>query len=427
MNKITKLIRSVLIPGCLSVVLFMCAGTATFAKAAGDSLSAPKQELSGNFLIVALGDSISAGYEPGMNEKSIPYGFVERLEEQGLFYGRTHSRNYGILGLTSEGLRNYVAAVRSGASVTPDGIQSDLPDPRISSMVQKLGEVKSAITQADLITITIGGNDLMRLLPEVNALRPEELTEQSLQVLAGYENNTRAVISELLAMNPDVQIILSDQYQPVPKVVGTKIYATLQHTAESYTAAVDRIAADFSAKGYRVQEAHIAAEFIGREIELTHIFPSGDIHPNQFGYELIAKSMAERIWGAYQVPSVRFGAVPVSVVVKGKEIQSPSPPILKNNRTFVALKDITNAVGGTAEWNSHTETATVTYGDRKVKIKVGSPIVTANGVAKRTDAPAFLSKVGKENKTYIPLAMLVQGLGLDVRFSNHMKTVFINL
>lgn len=424
---INKDIRSALIPGWLAVFLFLCSGTGTLAAGAENPLLKSKQEPHRNYLIVALGDSISAGYEPGMNEQSIPYGFVERLEEQGLFYGRTRSRNYGILGLTSEGLRNYVTAVRSGVSVTPDSIQPDLPDPRISTMIQKMGEVKSAITQADLITITIGGNDLMRLLPEINAMRPEELTEQSLQVLGDYENNTKAVISELIAMNPDVQIILSDQYQPVPKVVGAKIYATLQHTAESYTEAVDRIAADFSAKGYRVRGAHIAGEFIGREIELTHIFPSGDIHPNQFGYELIAKAMAERIWGTYQVTSVRFGAVPVSVVVKGKEIKSPYPPILRNNRTFVALRDITNAVGGTAEWNPRTETATVTYGGRTVKIKVGSPVVTANGVAKKTDAPAFLSNVGKENKTYIPLAMLVQGLGLDVRFSDHMKTVFINL
>ena len=68
------------------------------------------------FYYVALGDSISVGYEPGMTETSIPYGYVDRLYEQALFHHRTEVQNYGILGITSKGLSQYVEAVINQSS-----------------------------------------------------------------------------------------------------------------------------------------------------------------------------------------------------------------------------------------------------------------------------------------------------------------------
>ncbi|GJM76153.1 hypothetical protein HMSSN036_83690 [Paenibacillus macerans] len=41
-------------------------------------------------------------------------------------------------------------------------------------------------------------------------------------------------------------------------------------------------------------------------------------------------------------------------------------------------------------------------------------------------APAFLQTIGGEHKTYVPLTLLAQGLGLDVQYSAKMKTVFVN-
>ncbi|MNP41323.1 hypothetical protein D3C76_1350180 [compost metagenome] len=60
-------------------------------------------------------------------------------------------------------------------------------------------------------------------------------------------------------------------------------------------------------------------------------------------------------------------------------------------------------------------------------IKVGAKKITVDGQVKNTSTPAFLSQVGGEIKTYVPLAVLGQGLGLDVQYSGKMKTVFINL
>ncbi|MOA01212.1 hypothetical protein D3C78_1206040 [compost metagenome] len=58
---------------------------------------------------------------------------------------------------------------------------------------------------------------------------------------------------------------------------------------------------------------------------------------------------------------------------------------------------------------------------------MGSNKIISNGETVTTASPAFLHKVGKESKTYVPLAILAQGLGLDVKYSGKTKTAFINL
>lgn len=89
--------KAFVLAGALALVLILFSGIAAKPAQAAEAVD--------DYLIVALGDSITAGYEPGMTEQSVPYGFVERLREQGLFHERTSAVNYGILGLTSEGLK----------------------------------------------------------------------------------------------------------------------------------------------------------------------------------------------------------------------------------------------------------------------------------------------------------------------------------
>ncbi|MBA9087521.1 lysophospholipase L1-like esterase [Fontibacillus solani] len=379
------------------------------------------------YLIVALGDSISAGYEPGMDEKSVPYGFVERLSEQGLFHGRTKSVNYGILGLTSTGLGNYVSAIKDGKQVTPNEIQQGLPDPRIAAFAAGTSTAKADLSNADLITITIGGNDIQKLLPDIKDMSSDQLTAQSTDILTNYALQVRNVVDTLIELNPEAQIVVADQYQPFPKIAGAGTYVTLQNVAASFTAAVDEIAEQYTAQGKNVKAAHVAEAFVGREISLTHIYPETDIHPNQKGYEEIAKVISKVVWDSYTETAAKKGEAEISIVVKGVELKTQYQPVLKNGQTFIAIKDITDAIGGESRWNSKTQSATVTYEGRSVVIPMGSNKITSNGETLTTASPAFLHKIGKESKTYVPLAILAQGLGLDVKYSGKTKTVFINL
>jgi hypothetical protein len=190
----------------------------------------------------------------------------------------------------------------------------------------------------------------------------------------------------------------------------------------------DSIAASFDQTGAPVRVAHIAKQFVGFEGSLTHII-SLDFHPTQLGYEKIARVFAELQWGEYRTPSVAAtapGSAPMSIVVKGTELNTPNKPVIKNGQNFLALRDVLNAVGASGKWDSKTASATIVYGDRTVVITIGSKYIKVNGEDQAIDTPAFLQKVGKEEKTYLPLAALATGLGFDVKYSSQLKTAFIN-
>lgn len=418
-----------LLTGMLSLALLAGGGTAAFAETAANAAEAGSQTTikQGSLqTIVAIGDSITAGYEPGMTEASAVYGYVDRIKEQALFHNRTEVTNYGILGLTSTGLLNYLKAIQEGSAVTADTIQPGISDPRISVFASEIPGTKTKLAQADTILITIGGNDVSQLIEQSKSLSAEQLETTANELLTVYKTNIQEILSVLTVINPDAQIILADQYQPVPKIAGESQYVMLNEIAAGFTQAVDEAVAALIQEGKSVKAAHVAERFVGKELSYTHIF-NEDMHPNQSGYETIAKVMAESIWGYYRITEAQKGKTELSIVVSGAELQTPYKPIVKNGQTFVVLRDITDAIGGTSKWDSKSSTATVSYNGSEVVIPIGAKTVTANGISLETASPAFLQKAGSEQKTYVPLALLVKGLGLDVQYSSKMKTVFINL
>ncbi|MEK3706203.1 stalk domain-containing protein [Paenibacillus sp. FSL R7-0198] len=376
------------------------------------------------FRIVTLGDSITVGYEP--NTKELPYGYVERLHEQGLLHGRTQVDNYGIAGLKTSGLKNFTTAIKDGKTLTSEAIQPSLPDPRAGQIGANTAAIRESVAQANLVAITIGGNDVSELLGTADKLSDQELQAKVKELLATYTANVSAAINDIHEINPTAKIVIADQYQPMPEVAGKALYAKLMEASQGFTQTIDGIAAQFTAQGTDVKVAHVAKEFVGGEGTMTHMIKDRDFHPNQFGYAAIAEVFAKTIWGDYTKLTAPATGEPMNIIVSGKTLNTPYKPIIRNGKNFVAIQDIVNAVGATTVWDNKTSTATITYGDRKVAVKIGANAVKVNGASVTVDTPAFLNKVGKESKTYVPLAMVAEGLGFDVQYVAKLKTVFVN-
>lgn len=382
--------------------------------------------------IVALGDSITAGYEPGITDVNAkPYGYPERLLEQAWFHGsRATLANYGLLGLTTSGLRNYVSALKNGGPITAETIQPGLADPRLSSFAAVSSQTASDLREADVIAITIGGNDVSSLLLEADKMPEAELQGRIDTLLQAYSDNMTVVLSDLRTLNPGATVIVADQYQPAPKIGLGQAYPKLMTAAARFTEAVDRLVSAQNRQDAPVLAAHVAARFAGVEGSLTHIVSNRDFHPTQLGYEAIASVFAEALWGGYKVPSVfqqpSASPRPMTIVVKGTELNTPNKPIIRSGQNFLPLRDILNAVGANGTWDNKTSSASVLYQGRKVVISIGSKTMLVNGQKVALDTPAFLHKSGKEDKTYLPLAALAEGLGFDVQYSPNLRTAFIN-
>jgi lysophospholipase L1-like esterase len=378
------------------------------------------------YRIVALGDSLTVGYEPGKSETDLPYGFVDRLQEQALLHGRAETVNVGIAGLKSGGLLNFVKAVKKGEAISADEIQPKLPDPRTPQIGAATAETKADLANADVITITIGGNDLSELVGTASKLSDTDLQTRLGQLFKQYTDSMGVIVADLHQLNPDALIVVADQYQPMPEIADHALYSKLENAADAFTGVIDKMAAGFVGQGIQVKVAHIAKEFVGGEGTMTHMIKDRDIHPNQLGYEAMAKVFSEVIWGGYTKLAAHEAGAPMSVIVKGKELNTPYKPMIRQNLNFVAIKDIVDAIGATSEWDNKTSSTTITYEGHTVDITIGSEIIIVDGEPLSVEAAVFLNKIGNESKTYVPLAALASGLGLDVQYVSKLKTVFIN-
>ena len=391
------------------------------------TLSAQAQEITKEYRMVTLGDSITVGFEPGMEDlNTSPYGYVERLEEQALLHGRTKVTNYGIAGLKTTGLLQFTDAIAKGEKKSSEAIQPKLSDPRVEDFTDQIKQIQTEVSEADVIAITIGGNDVSELLVTGTSLTDAQLSERVKELLSRYSEQVTSSVNNLHALNEDALFVIADQYQPLPKVGNEALYNKLMGAAALFTDTVDRVASQLNEQGVRIKVAHVAKEFAGGEGTMTHMIRHRDFHPNQNGYEAIAEVFANVIWGDYVKLQIPDREEPMNIFVSGKQLVTPYKPVLKNNQNYIAIQDIVEAVNAESKWDNQTKSTKITYGTKTVEIKMGSKNVLVNNQSISVATPAFLQKVGKESKTYVPLALVAESLGFDVQYQSKLKTVFIN-
>lgn len=373
---------------------------------------------------VAFGDSITVGSEPDMNAAATPYGYVDRLYEQALFRGRATVANHGINGLNSTGLNKLMQAIAAGKVVKGTDLQSDLDDPRKDSPLP-IDQMKKDLQAATYITLTIGiydiGTDIIQKYKEMN---DEQLKAFADERIKQYSENLKAALTTITTLNPQAKIIIADQYSPIPAVL-TAISQKLKPIKENMSAALKAVVQSFTDKKFTVQIAPVAEAFVGSEGLFTHISIL-DVLPTQEGYAEIAQVFAKTIWGDVKT-AVKVKDL-ITVVVGGRVLDTPFLPTLIDNSTFVPLREYAEvALGAKVDWVGETNTAVIKYGSNQIELTIGSKVMKVNGTTKTIqDVPLFYQTAG-ETKTYIPLRLMVEGLGLDVQYVGGSHTAYINL
>ncbi|WP_205672417.1 stalk domain-containing protein, partial [Ammoniphilus sp. YIM 78166] len=361
--------------------------------------------------LVALGDSLTVGYEPG----GAPYyGIIDRLYEQALYRGRAEFHNFGINGLTSGGLRELLQSVSIGGEAPRNIRQVGVGATPTPEAFQQ------ALKTANIITITIGGNDFIRLPLEIQG-KTDKLAGEVIDArIQEYEENLESVLQMLYDINPGAAIYVADQYQPYPPV-DVQLYRKLGEATERFTQTLDQLVKTRQEKGHNVYPVYVAQPFVGKEISLTHITRL-DIHPNQAGYGKMAEAFGMAIWGELYPAPLKAENKPLSILVKGKEVDSPHKPILIEGRTFIPLREYTEALGAEVEWDPQTKSAIVKYQSRVVGFQIGWDQAKVGNVT----VPLTGAVRNHHGKTYVPLRAMAEGLGFDVQYVERSKIVFIN-
>jgi lysophospholipase L1-like esterase len=225
-----------------------------------------------NTRYLALGDSLSAGYgaHPATN------GFVYKLYQSGAIdnVNNTLLNNVGVVNATSE-----------------DVLEHQLP----------LGYLFFSNTGTDyrkVVTITVGGNDLEKLIGTILVSDPAEINALVGAALYNFSGNLSAILGDLIINHPNVEIYIANQYDPLLPVPGeSDIIDLLNNTISGTVMAVKDAAMDFGMSA-NITVVDIHGAFEGRK-GLLLIEKNGaemfQVHPTNAGHRVLAKAFADAI------------------------------------------------------------------------------------------------------------------------------------
>lgn len=276
----------------------------------------PVIALAADPIYLALGDSITRGYAPGEG------GVVDTVGDP--FANQVEiAQGYDLTNLAEDGENS-------------DGLRTKLQDGSID------------VTNADLITITIGGNDLMDALyaflaekwtadpshandpKDADAIK-EMLTSGTANILTlgalvnylpdfaqspqaegalnTFKTNLSQIVSAIKNSNPDVTLLVATQYNPYSYLA--KEYGTSFTQAQTISDAFDdgvqvlntAITQAAQTEGFTVVDVYTAFETAVAQdknpcnpsVDIQKFSISLDFHPNQDGHDLIASTISDTL------------------------------------------------------------------------------------------------------------------------------------
>jgi lysophospholipase L1-like esterase len=168
------------------------------------------------------------------------------------------------------------------AEFTNFGVRGNRTDQLLKRLNNE--DVKGAITESDLVFITIGGNDVMRVFKE-------NLYDLNLAVfnteMAEYGQRLDEIMTLIRSYNPDTGVVLMGIYNPF-------------NTWFSEIKEVDDIILNWNKMSVEViseyeQTSFITINDIFMEGKESLLFEEDYFHPNDQGYELMANRMFEKL------------------------------------------------------------------------------------------------------------------------------------
>ncbi|MET1030475.1 GDSL-type esterase/lipase family protein [Domibacillus tundrae] len=159
---------------------------------------------------------------------------------------------------------------------------------RTNQLIKRLeqAEIQADIKKADIVIITIGGNDVVKVVKEnwshltVDTFEKEE---------DGYAERIHTVLEEIRAINEDAGIVLVGIYNPFGRIfVDTEDDEMIVRT---WNERAEEVAASFE------QTVFVSVETIFGEGS-DGLFFEDQFHPNDIGYEQMAGRIFDTINGA---------------------------------------------------------------------------------------------------------------------------------
>lgn len=227
---------------------------------------------------VAIGDSLTEGVGDSTNSG----GFVPLVAKE-------IKKEYKLNGIQTE---NY-------------GKSGDRSD-QILKKIKNSEEIQKSITSADIITITVGGNDLMKV---VKGDLFKITTESFEKPLKNYQKEIEKIIQEIRKYNADVPIYFLGIYNPfylyfpeiteMQSIVNNWNKATKEvvtNEKNTYFIPIN----DLLYKGKNNEVGIVGQETTSsstddKNVENELLYEADHFHPNNLGYQIMANAICEEL------------------------------------------------------------------------------------------------------------------------------------
>lgn len=189
--------------------------------------------------------------------------------------------NGGYVGILEDSLNQNSDTAAETVQVDNFGKRGNRTEQLLERMEQE--EIQNSIREADLVLITVGANDVMKIIKDnVASLDYQQFVEAQ----DDYERNLRDVIIKTKELNPGAEIHLLGVYNPFEKYFN--------HIPE-----LNQIISDWNRISKQVLSEFERTNFI----PIRDIFENTDedilwednFHPNEVGYKRIAERVLEYI------------------------------------------------------------------------------------------------------------------------------------
>ncbi|MBB5173853.1 stalk domain-containing protein [Texcoconibacillus texcoconensis] len=113
-----------------------------------------------------------------------------------------------------------------------------------------------------------------------------------------------------------------------------------------------------------------------------------------------------------------IGVGATNVELNNAQIDFDTQAQIKNDRTFIPVRQIAESLGADVSWDATTQTADIEHNDTTLSMTIGDKTVYQNQQPETIDAAPFLD----DNRTFLPLRFIIEGLGLELDWNEDTYT-----
>lgn len=114
--------------------------------------------------------------------------------------------------------------------------------------------------------------------------------------------------------------------------------------------------------------------------------------------------------------------IPVeNIISKNVKMKFDTPPVIKDGRTLIPVRALTEAFGATVTWNEQDKQVVIVKDDIEMKINTEEKIAYVNGEEVELDVSAEIMN----GRTIVPLRFVVEAMGLDINWDEETQTIEI--